>query len=64
MAPISDEVKGGDWHHDNPHDEVRHGEAHDEHVGHRLEPPLGPGDKIDQSPDSEKDRVFIRNHVI
>ena len=42
LAAVRDEVDGGDGHDDDAHDEVRHGQAHDEHVGHRLQPLLGP----------------------
>ena len=49
LAPICDEVKGGNRHHNNPHDEVSHGETHDEHVGHCLQPPLCPVCEIDRT---------------
>ena len=43
LAAVRDEVDGWDGHDDDAHYEVRHGQAHDEHVGHRLQPLLGPG---------------------
>ena len=43
LAAVRDEVDGWDGHDDDAHDEVRHGQAHDEHVGHRLQPLLRPG---------------------
>ena len=42
LAAVCDEIEGGYRHNYQPDYEVRHGEAHDEHVGHRLEPLLCP----------------------
>ena len=42
LATVCNKIEGWYRHNDQPDDEVRHGEAHDEHVGHRLKPLLGP----------------------
>ena len=42
LSTVSNEIEGRDGHHDQAHNQVRHGEAHDEHVGDGLEPLLGP----------------------
>ena len=34
LAAVCDEIEGGYRHNYQPDYEVRHGEAHDEHVGH------------------------------
>ena len=45
LAAVRDEVDGWDGHDDDAHNEVRHGQAHDEHVGHCLQSLLCSGGK-------------------
>ena len=42
LTTVRYEVNGTDRHDYQANDEVRHGKAHDEHVGHRLQPLLSP----------------------
>ena len=46
LAAVCNKIEGGYRHNDQPDDEVRHGEAHDEHVGDGLEPLLSPGSRL------------------
>ena len=49
LAAVGNEIEGRDGHHDQTHDQVRHGKAHDEHVRDGLEPLLGP-DGVEDHP--------------
>ena len=49
LATVCNKIEGGYRHNDQPHDEVRHGETHDEHVGDGLEPLLRP-DGVENHP--------------